>query len=402
MSGLEITLASALAVWAIVFLVDETRRGQLRFALLFAALLPWARPDLMAVSFAGLLWLVWRAITRQGPDATIERRVALANASLYLLAIAVGFGAMSLVYYVGWGKPLPSSFYAKVGGLRLSGKFFAAAQEFVLAGDYLPFVAGALALAGGFTQWLLPVRNGQSDNERRESSSAALLLLMVSVSYTAGLMATLPWFGQEDRYLLPLHPFIIVLVGMLLLRILHFGLRLVSRRVTNRNPQSAIRNPQLRGPQWIWRLGAVVAIILLVAVDYLWATRVYSVEVRNIEDAHIKPALWIAQNSAPNSIVASEPIGAVKLFSGRRTVDLVGLTTPATLGTFEDWPRAWPVLRAQGASYLLFYPDWFDGHKPPAWAVQGARFAIPDNLIAGADVIAVYSLQWDRYVSSVP
>ncbi len=327
------------------------------------------------------------------------------------LLMAVGFGAMSLVYFVGWGEPLPSSFYAKVGGLRLSGKFFAAAQEFVLAGDYLPFIAGALALFGGLTQWLLPMRSGQSEKDRRESSSAALLLLMVSMIYTIGLMATLPWFGQEDRYLLPLHPFIIVLVGMLVLRIADCGLRIILNRQDAKNakvrqdyqgnPQSAIRNPQLRGPQLL-RLGALAVMLLLVAVDYLWATRVYAVEVRNIEDAHIKPALWIAQNSAPDSIVASEPIGAVKLFSGRRTVDLVGLTTPATLGTFEDWPRAWPVLKAAGASYLLFYPDWFDGHKPPGWAVQGARFAIPDNRIAGADVIAVYSLQWDRYLSSVP
>jgi hypothetical protein len=290
---------------------------------------------------------------------------------------------MSLSYYLGWGEPLPSSFYAKVSGLRLSSKFFAAAQEFLIAGRYLPFVAGAFALAGGLLQWLLPARSADDDIDRRESSSAALLLLLVCVGYTVALMLTLPWFGQEDRYLLPLHPFVIVLLGMLAWRVAQ------ALPLERLHPNRAIS----------WALLSAVMILLLL-VDYLWATRVYAVEVRNIEDAHIKPAIWIAGNTPATSIIASEPIGAVKLFSGRRTVDLVGLTTPATLGTFEDWPRAWPTLKDQHAAFLLFYPDWFIGHRPPNWATESARFEIPDNKIAGASVIAVYALHWDRFASS--
>jgi hypothetical protein len=380
MSGLEVSLSAAVSVWAIAFLLAEVRRGRLRVALLLAALLPWARPDLLAIGFAGLVWLVWRAVREAGAQA---RRPPFAMAGAYLLALVAGFGAMSLVYYLGWGKPLPSSFYAKVSVLRLSGKFFAAAQEFVIAGRFLPFVAGALAMAGGILQWLAPARSSEEGTSRRESSLAALLLLLVSVIYTAALMVTLPWFGQEDRYLLPLHPFVIVLLGMLAWRILG-GLPL-ERPLAQRS---------------IVFLGGLGLIVLLALGDYVWATRVYAVEVRNIEDAHIKPALWIAASTPADSVVASEPIGAVKLFSGRRTVDLVGLTTPATLGTFEDWPRAWPALKAQNAAYLLFYPDWFTGHKPPGWASESARFQIPDNRIAGADVIAVYELDWDRFASS--
>jgi hypothetical protein len=383
MSGLEVPLSAALAVWAIAFLVDEARRGQLRFALVLAAILPWARPDLLAISFAGLLWLLWRAL--RGPWVSGGRRAALSNAFFYLLAMIVGFGVMSLVYFVGWGKPLPSSFYAKVVGLRLSSKFFSAAQEFLLAGRYLPFVVGVLALLGGLLQWLLPARSERDDVARREASSAALLLLLVSVIYTVALMLTLPWFGQEDRYLLPLHPFVIVLVGMLLWRI-----------------ASLLPLERLAGSRILLRAGGLVVALALLLLNYVWATRVYSVEVRNIADAHVAPALWIADNTPQGSIIASEPIGAVKLFSGRQTVDLVGLTTPATLGTYRDWQRAWPALNNAGADYLLFYPDWFDGRKPPRWAVERERFNIPDNKIAGADVIAVYQLQWDRYVPVVP
>jgi hypothetical protein len=107
--------------------------------------------------------------------------------------------------------------------------------------------------------------------------------------------------------------------------------------------------------------------------------------------------VWLAQNSSPDSLVASEPIGAVRLFSQRRTIDLVGLTTPTTLGTYRDWPRAWPALDRAGARYFLFYPGWFDDATPPPWAVERTRFFVPDNHIAGDSIIAVYELQWDKF-----
>ena len=325
---------------------------------------------------AALLWLVLRAFF--GPSDG-GRIVALRDADIYLGSVVAGFAAMSVVYYLGWGQPLPSSFYAKVGGLRFGSRFFSAAQELLVAGRILPFVAGAVAVAGGLLGWLLPPRSSEGATQRREASWAALLLLVVTVIYTAALMATLPWFGQEDRYLLPLHPFVVVLTGLLAWRLL----------------APALRRVALPGPALL--TGALVITLIFAMGNYFWSTRNYVVEVRNIRDAHILPALWISANTPPESLIASEPIGAVRLFSGRRTIDLVGLTTSATLGTYRDWPRAWEALRGAGANYLFFYPDWFDDRTPPPWAVERQRFSVPDNRIAGAGVIAVYELQWDRY-----
>ena len=62
LSGLEVTLSSAMLVWAVVLLLSDVRRGALGWSLLFAALLPWARPDLLAVTGACGLWLVIRAL----------------------------------------------------------------------------------------------------------------------------------------------------------------------------------------------------------------------------------------------------------------------------------------------------------------------------------------------------
>jgi hypothetical protein len=203
---------------------------------------------------------------------------------------------------------------------------------------------------------------------------------MASVSYVLALSLTLPWFGQEDRYLLPLHPPVLVLIAILLWRLA--PLLPLERLTVSRMARAAL---------------IITVAIALLAGDYLWATRDYAVEVRNIRDAHILPALWIAANTQPDSVIASEPIGAVRLFSDRRTVDLVGLTTPATLGTYRDWIRAWPALREAGATHLFFYPAWFDDGTPPPWAVEERRFTIPDNRIAGDSVIAVYRLDWSQY-----
>ncbi|MDQ6694648.1 MAG: hypothetical protein M3014_09550 [Chloroflexota bacterium] len=373
LSGLESTFAAALAVWAVCLLVQDVSRGAPRWSLLAIGLLPWARPDLLALLFACLVWLTQSALLSR--DA--ERRALFTYILLYFVASAVGMAILSGIYLAGWGRPLPSSFYAKVGGLRLGGRFFSAVQELLAAGRYLPFVAAGTAVVGGLLSSFRPgVGSRPSVGVLRLTP---LLLLLVSLFYTLGILLTLPWFGQEDRYLLPVHPFVIVLLALLLYRLIPVQRVELLRRVS----------PLLVG---------IVLLIALPLSNYLVSTRDYVVEVRNIADAHIKPALWLAANTPASAIVASEPIGAVKLFSDRLTVDLVGLTTPATLGTYRDWPRAWPALRKLGVTYLLYYPNWFDERRPPAWATERAHFDIHDNRIAGDNVIAIYELHWDRYL----
>ena len=376
MSGLEVTLSSALVAWSLASLLLDVQAGKLRWSLLWVALLPWARPELAVFALTGALWLALRALFWPGERG---RSGAWKDMGLYALASLGGFAALSLVYLWGWGRPLPGSFYAKVGGLRLGSRFFSATAELLIAGRALPFVAGALTLAGGLGG--LFVRSGAApDEETRRSRWACALLLLSSALFLASVMASLPWFGQEDRYLLPLHPPLIVLVGVLLA----LALRLL--------PGDNL----LAGRGVMPALGALFA-VLLVGVCYLWATQQYVVEARNIEDGHVRPSLWIASNTPSDALIAAEPIGAVRLFSGRRTVDLVGLTTPSTLGTYADWPQAWPRLRDAGADYLLFYPDWFGSEGVPAWAEEVARFSIPDNRIVGASPIAIYRLRWELY-----
>lgn len=378
MSGLEVTFSSALAVWAVSFLISDYREGRLRWSLVLAFFLPWARPDLLVLGIVAFVWLVLRArFDGEGRDRGQRYRMA----GMYALTCLAGFGVLSLVYFWGWGRPLPSSFYAKVGGVRLGSRFFSATTELLNAGRVLPFLVGLLAVLGGLSGVVLP-QPGSGHSSRRDARWSAGLVLLVLSGYVAALMLTLPWFGQEDRYLLPVHPFAIVLCGLLLWRVM-VVLPLELERVVERRTVAAAM--------------ALLVAASFAGANYVWATRDYAVQVRNISDGHIKPAEFLSATVARDSIVASEPIGAVKLFSGLRTVDLVGLTTPATLGTYRNWPLAWEALHKANVGYLLFYPNWFDEKRPPPWAIEQARFQIPDNRIAGDSVIAVYRLRWDLY-----
>jgi hypothetical protein len=376
LSGLEVPLSLVLSVWALVFLLIEYKQGTLRWSLLFVALLPWARPDLLAISGAAFLWLLLRSVFAAGQQG---RTAAFRNVGLYAGAIVLGLAAMSSIYFVGWGRPLPASFYAKVRSLRFGDDMFTAMRQLLLGGRDFPVIAGAVALVGGLVQTILPPRS-QDKEKGGEVFWNTLLVLLVGVVYLLAIMLTLSWFGQEERYTMPLHPFGIVLIGLLVWRLL------------NLLPVDRVFALPVVQPLVL----AAIALVLL-ATDYVWATRQYVVEVRNIRDAHIIPALWIRANVPAGDLVASEPIGAIRLFSGHRTFDIVGLTSPVALGTYRDWPRSWEMLHAQAPDYFLYYPSLYPGGAPPAWATDVQQFPVPDNRIAGADLIAVYKFDWAKY-----
>jgi hypothetical protein len=194
------------------------------------------------------------------------------------------------------------------------------------------------------------------------------------------MLLTLRWFGQEDRYILPIHALALPLVAG--------GIAVLAARLP------AFRTPAAGR---IWLAGAAAVALLALGVHIatlrVWAASDYALFIQNIEDAHVAPALWLAAHAAPGAVVAAEPIGAVRLFSGHPTVDIVGLTTPAQLGHYQDWPATHALLRARGAQYLLFYPRWWPTPgQPLPWAQEAQRFPVPDNRIAGDSLIAVYRL----------
>lgn len=368
-SGLEIPLALALGPWALATLAADTRAGpRLRGSLVLAALLPWARPELAVIGAAGVAWLAWGAARRAGG-------LGWRHAAQYSGALLGGLGALVLGYAGLTGRPLPSSFYAKVGGLRLGPKLLAPFAEWVAAGHLAPFLLLAAALVG--TGVLLALaRRGKA---AARPIPAAGLPALAALAFLAAMTLTLPWFGQEDRYILPLHPILLVLAG-----------GIVAGTLDRLHPVLGRVQPRIVAGALI--LGLLVVLGAHILELRVWAAGTYALDVQNIEDAHVRPARWLAVNAPPGVPIAAEPIGAVRLFSGHPTVDIVGLTTPALLGTYGDWAATEAALRARHVAYLLFYPRLWPEGQPLPWATEVQRFPVPDNRIAGSDPIAVYRL----------
>jgi hypothetical protein len=370
-SGLEIPLSLALGPWALATLAADTRAGpRLRGSLVLAALLPWARPELAVVGAAGVGWLAWGAARRAG--GLHWRHVAQ-----YAGALLAGLLALVLFYQALTGRQLPSSFYAKVGGLRLGERMLAAFAEWVAAGQVAPFLLLAAAALGA---GLLLLARRRLLLEQRATPNAAGLTTLAAAAFLGAMALTLPWFGQEDRYVLPLHPLLLALAGGIGATALA-GLR---ARLSGRVP-----------PRYV-TAGLILGLLLMLGAHLLelrvWAAGTYALYVQNIEDAHVRPARWLAANAPPGVPIASEPIGAVRLFGGHPTVDIVGLTTPDLLGTYGNWPATEAALQAWRVPFLLFYPRLWPEGQPLPWAREVQRFPVPDNRIAGSDPIAVYRL----------
>jgi len=398
------------------------------------ALLAWVRPELAIIGAVGAVGLVGGALR----GCVARRTVAAYSAALHL-----GLGSLSALFLAATSRPLPSSFYAKVAPFVLA-DLPAALREWIAARAWQPFaLLAAAALGLGLLWWAdrrSPVASRQSsvggegsgvrgqgsgisnnsalntqhstlntpargsgvrgqgsvagreppvarnnstlNTQHSTLNTPALLPAIMAAAYLAAMLVALRWFGQQDRYILPSHTLLLPLA-------------VAPLAVFATRPRSAAVLARVFAGRRSAGLGLVLAALALithVVTVRQWAATDYALFVQNIEDAHVVPARWIADHTPPGAVVAAEPIGAVRLFSGRPTIDLVGLTTPAQLGHYGDWPATQRLLQARHAAFLLYYPAWWPAHRPLSWAHEQARFAIPDNRIAGAGIIAVYAL----------
>ncbi|HMA33603.1 MAG TPA: hypothetical protein VKY74_03905, partial [Chloroflexia bacterium] len=260
-SGLEIPLSLLLIALAPAVLLAELRRGSgLRWSLLPAALLPWARPELVIVGGVAGLWVVVSALR----GAVRGRQVAA-----YFGAVLAGFAALLGFYTAYTGRPLPSSFYAKVGAVRLD-TVGAALQEWAAAHAWQPFVLLAGAVLG--TALLCWGRAAPP------ALPPALLPAVCAGAYGVAMLLAVRWFGQEDRYILPIHALLLPLAaGPLVVLAAQPGpARVLARLGANR-----------RWALGIAVLGGVVALGGQIGTARVWAASDYALFVQNIEDAQV-------------------------------------------------------------------------------------------------------------------
>ena len=384
LSGMEICLYTALAtggVW--VHLATWNRRQLSLWVAILFALAALARPECLLL-FPLALWDRARVISRD-----------ILNHVKWPIILYCCLLAPWIVFNL-WvsGKPLPSTYYAKVGdygalGAAMNLDFSQLAktllyypliqcQELIRLAAQDNLLLACAALLGLATM---------VSNRDRGRMSLFIPLVLVLFPVIRGIIA--PFKGplfQHGRYVAHMVPLLVVVGALGLQRALEFVHSSAPVRKGLLEARSAI----------VWGLTIAVS-----AVGVSQYGKLYALNVAEIEEMHIDMARWVAANTPPESVIASHDVGALGYFSGRKVLDTVGLVTPGVIEYLrpgvpaDDGVRQY--LQMAKPDYVIMMPSWYPRltkmrailrpvHEE---AVRGVR------TIAAGDRLVAYRATWN-------
>ena len=320
LAAMETTAFAALSLGAVWV---YTRRGLTGWSALLFGLASQVRPEGHALfALAGLDALItyWRAGLRGG----MVRQ---------LVAPLLVYGVVTLPYVAfslaTTGKPLPNTFYAKVGTAHLfSWRTFRETMQFHWLDNVAAFL---LVLLGLLPTW---------------RKSRLTVLWLVGLPLLTAVIIDQTW--HHGRYTMPLIPFQMVVAAV--------GVAWLARKVRSRFP---VRRSQFI----VYGLATFFLVFSSLWQLPYWAG-MYGYNAKEILDIDVALGLWLAENTAEDALIAVDDIGAITFLSERRILDMNGLVSP------EMWPAVrQPVglLRDQvalrqlslaGADYLAAFPLW--------------------------------------------
>ena len=123
---------------------------------------------------------------------------------------------------------------------------------------------------------------------------------------------------------------------------------------------SAARRPWLS--RVLSRTGLAAGSLLCLAFLGIGA-RAYAADVGFIQGEMVAAARWLEEHTPPDSLIAVHDIGAVGYFTHRPLLDLAGLVTPTVVPFISDPGRLLEYMQSQGASYVVFFPDWSPAYQ---------------------------------------
>ena len=339
-SGMEVPLATLLALWAILEGLDGP---SWRLALV-CFLTPLGRPEVASVPV--IFFALCAIVEREGRF--------LRAAAIALVSSLASFGLMAYRNLHITGRPLPATFYAKVTwpgsswmGVQWAG-FTELIGRFAVAGSLL-----LLVLLTAVALWLMlqRVRAQQSDPRLDGDTKAAMVFLtgmvFFSLSFTLIPPVDPPAFYHQ-RYALP--GLLLVLFSMPML------IDVVLRAL-----------PDIRFARYA-RYGVVVALGALIALPLPNRLRHLANDARNIDDVQVAEGKSLA-NQSPAAVVWAVDAGAIRYFGNAFVVDAMGLNSPDLLGA-----NAQTFLNAHPAQYLSFVQGWTRLDTSPPQQMAGTVF----------------------------
>lgn len=328
-SGMEIMLASALAVWALA----ELAGPRYVVAGVAAGLAPLARPEMAVLTAVVLVVAQWQL---QAARASLKMRLAVAAPTI----LAVG-GWMGYCLAV-TGHPLPSTFYAKaaIGEALFVHNVGLVFTEVLPGSPWFAFGVGAIAwAAGAVVLW----RRGLV--ARLFLVFPWLFFLAVSASRPVGSTSAFYFL----RYFLPAQVFVTATVAT--------GMVVLVRWAWNRRQQAA-------GPVFAIGVGLVI-VGSLARLPSALAERasLFAWNCQNIEELDVAMAVWLRDHVPPGQAIAVNDAGASRYFGEHQILDVVGLNHHRLL---HGEPRA--VEELARVPYASFFPSLMPALKDdPAW-----------------------------------
>ncbi len=286
---------------------------------------------------------------------------------------AVGVGIVMGIYLWQTRHVFPSSAYAKAGRVPIL--------------DGIPLFLGQLT-AYEWVGWAAVAVSALIQLARGGPREKWLIAVLPSALFFLAKVKILPWLGQEHRYMVSLTPVAVV-----------FGLGWVFLGL-----RKALDSQWLRGGPGLRRAYRVGVVVLAVAIGSERAfagVERYKTFVYDRMESDVAVGIWLREHTPKVTVVAVEMAGSIHTYSQRRTIDVVGLTSPECLGLYPDWTALFPVLRRSGVKYVVYYPAWFvrDGQDamPPGLTLCKVFSVKHDGDVPigiGAKDIAIYQTNW--------
>jgi hypothetical protein len=278
----------------------------------------WIRPEAILLSALALLAVIlqWRP-------------VPAAKAGWYILGLLAPILLYFAFEYSLSGHLLPNTFFVKTAEYS---ELTSVSIFFRLLEPWIPLMAGPFAVLILF----LPAALVSLVRDRKWIWGLPFLWALAHlVIYAIQLPATY----QHGRYFIPILP---VLLGYGV-----YGYSILKKKL-----DAALATRVFSKALW-------ASAILLTAI-FLWTGAMQFVrDVKLIDTEMVAVAIWIRDNTPPDTVVAAHDIGALGYFGERRIIDLGGVTDLSALSLLSKRISLREYLRQKDVDLLMTMPDFY-------------------------------------------
>jgi hypothetical protein len=370
LSGMEVVLASTLALWS--FEAYLAKRDP--HAAIAASLAILARPEMATVTFIILSLLAIRLIRSQ---ATLTKWIAVLAPTTIAITLWILHSMRAT------GRPLPNTFWAKHPTSSIWDNFSDLPMVFGTMLFDLPwFYLGSGLLLFALGAWtVLRARNRVDGIQRFELGTilASPVVFLFGVAWAHHLAQGWPFYW--NRYFQPAIPWILVPIA-------------IGTVQAGKRSVGYLRS--LGSAHWYSKILGVAGLALLalpvtnLPVRLFEQAKRFSWNCQNINEMQVEMGKWLAQHSQPDDWIATNDAGAIRYFSNRRTLDMMGLNHSQVLkhGLF-------PILDQIHPRYIAAFPSWFPWLKEnerfkPVFQVEARRYTICD---CAQEVMVAYEIR---------